>query len=203
VKFLAFSILGALSALGSANLLQNGSFEDGSFSPNGDNTMSLYTGATDMTGWTVTGDSLAWIADPNPFGDLTASDGSKSLDLTDYPIGGPYGGVEQTFATTANSVYTVSFKLGTNPLYSPYSEIMASADATTVIFGANAVTSQYWYTCSFQFVADDSSATLSLIGTNGTYYVGLDEVSVTEAVPEPASLAVLGLGLAAIKRRRR
>ncbi len=54
-----------------ASLLSNGSFEAGGFVPNGDATMSLSAGSGAMTGWTVIGDSLAWIGVGNPFG-LTA-----------------------------------------------------------------------------------------------------------------------------------
>src|SRR5678815_4488708 len=74
-----------------ANLLTNGSFEDKTnFVGNSDDTMSLTAPSTAMTGWTVTGDSLAWIGPGNPFG-LTASDGSYFLDLTDYDDSPPQG----------------------------------------------------------------------------------------------------------------
>ena len=66
-----------------AKLVTNGSFDNASgFSPPADNTMSLSSGATTLTGWTVLGDALAWIGPANPFS-LTASDGSYFLDLTD------------------------------------------------------------------------------------------------------------------------
>lgn len=202
MRYAVLIVVGAFAPLGQATPFVNGSFEHGTFSPNGDNTMSLSAGSTDMAGWTVVGDSLAWIGDPNPFGDLSASDGTKSLDLTDYPVGAPYGGVEQTFDTVAGTMYIVEFDLGSNPLYSDVSGLVVSVDGGSAGFSAFAGNAQRWDRHSFTFTADDSSATLWFLGNAGHAYIGLDNVTV-EAVPEPATMAALVTGLVAIARRRR
>ena len=50
-----------------ANLLANGSFESGAFVNQGNDTMSPPNGSTVITGWTVVGDTIAWIGPTNPF----------------------------------------------------------------------------------------------------------------------------------------
>src|SRR5450755_3887877 len=87
-------VLGA--SMAHANLLTNGSFENGTFVPNTQDTDVLAPTSTAMTGWTVIGgESLAWIGPTNPFG-LTASQGSYFLDLTGYSAGPPFSGVSQS-----------------------------------------------------------------------------------------------------------
>ena len=103
-----------------ANLLVDGSFEYAKdFVDNyGGDTMNLGVGSTTMKDWTVIGTTsgagLAWIGPTNPYG-LKAEQGSYFLDLTEEHISGPYGGVEQTFATVAGDKYKVTFWLGSSP----------------------------------------------------------------------------------------
>ena len=78
---LVFCIALAAGSAAHANLLVNGSFEQGAFVNQGNQTMSLAPGSTVITGWTVVTDATAWINAGNPFG-LAASDGSRFLDLT-------------------------------------------------------------------------------------------------------------------------
>lgn len=190
-----------------ANLLTNGSFENGSFVPNGDNTMSLTNGATAMTGWTVIGDSLAWIGDPNPFS-LTASDGIKFLDLTDYPVNAPFGGVSQDIATVEGAFYRLSFSLGSSNLYGRPAALTASAGDTTQLFtSALTGTNNDWAAQSMTFMATGSTTTVSLLGTIGFAYIGLDDVSVeliSTPVPEPSSVVLIlaGLGVLGFVARR-
>src|SRR5438046_1471666 len=79
----------------SANLILNPSFEAGGFVDQGSQTMTLPAGGgTTLTDWIVGFDSIAWINTGNPWG-LSAQDGSKFLDLTNYEPGAPFGGVSQ------------------------------------------------------------------------------------------------------------
>src|SRR5687768_13602425 len=95
-----------------ANLLTNGSFEQGAFGnpPNG--FTSLSPGSTAITGWTVFNDQIAWGTTPN-FTPITAADGTKFLDLQDPGASpAPYGGVTQTISTTSGQLYRFTFQVG-------------------------------------------------------------------------------------------
>jgi len=206
-KLLALVAIAGCAVSANANLLVNGSFEDGTFVPNSDNTMTLGVGDTTMPGWTVVTNSIAWIADPNDFSDISASDGDKSLDLTGYSSN-PYGGVMQTFATTVGVTYTVSFDLGQNGSYGP-SDIYAQINNGSLNeFSLADNGGNTWQTETFSFVGFGSSATLTFTGnanSGNTNYIGLDNVIVTgAATPEPSTYAVFGIGaLGLVQRRRR
>ena len=173
----------------------NGSFEDGTFTPDGNQTDVLATGSTTMPGWTVTGHEIAWINAGNPFG-LTASDGSKFLDLTSYGSG-PGGGVEQSFDTVNHGQYTVTFDLGGGNGVS----IAAGDNGGHQTFsGASLSTLTSWDSQTFSFVASGTTTLLSFLGTaQSNNYIGLDHVQVTfngvAATPLPGSVVMIGTGL--------
>ena len=213
---LAIGLTIALAASAAhANLLVNGSFEQGNHTNDGNNTETLLPGATDITGWTTVGSHVSWIADPNPFG-LTAQDGSRFLDLTGYTVGAPFGGVTQTITTTPGATYQLSFQLGSYTVRwgGPPVSITASAGSTSQLFtdAATHATST-WSPEMLDFTATGASTVITLLGSAGVNYIGLDNVDVEcvrsagcsgTGVPEPATLSLLGLGLAilGIARRR-
>jgi hypothetical protein len=205
-KFIGIIALCGIGVAAHADPFQNGSFENGNFVANGDDTMSLAPSATDITGWTVVGDSIAWIGPTNPFNGIAASDGSYSLDLTGYGDGGPsYGGVQQIFDTIAGATYTVKFDLGQNGSYGP-SDIYAEVGPSLNEFSLPNNEGQTWQTETFTFVASGTSTAIQFVGNNnsgGTNYVGLDNVRITtNAVPEPVSMTLLGLGAFSLLRKR-
>jgi hypothetical protein len=208
---LACALLFALNA--NANLLTNGSFEDGSFVNQGSETMVLTLGSTVMSGWTVSNDQLAWIDTGNPWG-LSAQDGNRFLDLTSYSAGAPFGGVTQTVATTPGDMYSLSFYLGsyTASWGGPPMSITAAAAGTSQTFTVSTTsTSSTWTPFSMQFTANSATTAVSLTGAAGFNYIGLDNVNLDDlgggggSVPEPATYALIpaGLGLLALARRRR
>jgi choice-of-anchor C domain-containing protein len=93
--------LGAATA--QANLITNGSFEEGT--PPGQY-LTVNAGGTAITGWTVGSGGVDYIGSY-----WQAADGSRSVDLS----GNAPGFVSQSFATTAGATYTVSFYLAGNP----------------------------------------------------------------------------------------
>jgi hypothetical protein len=62
-----------------------------------------------------------------------------------------------------------------------------------------------WQSFSVDFIATGSSTTIGLTGQTGVYYIRLDNVCVTAAVPEPETYAMLlaGLGLLGFISHRR
>jgi len=214
---LATAALGA-GASAHANLLTNGSFELGTFTNQGNVTQTFTAGATTMTGWTTVGNFVSWIGAANPFG-LSAQNGSFFLDLTGYQAGAPFGGVRQSVATTAGQQYVLSFYLGsrTDIWGGPPVSIVGSAGGTTQIFTDSAPhNSSTWTLENLVFTAGPGNSTvITLTGAAGVNYIGLDNVDVecanangcagSTSVPEPATLSLLGLGMAGlgIARRRR
>jgi hypothetical protein len=199
-----------MSAAGAANanLLVNGSFENGAFVNQGNDTMSPGVGSTAITGWAVVTDTLAWIGPTNPFG-LTSSDGSYFLDLTNYQPGAPFAGVSQAIATIPGAVYALTFDLGSSNFWGRPDSLTASAAAASHTFASPSTgTNNDWTHESMQFTATGATTTVLLQGASGFNYIGLDNVDVElvslPAVPEPETWALLlgGVGALAARLRR-
>jgi Protein of unknown function (DUF642)/PEP-CTERM motif len=205
-----------------ADLITNGSFEDTSktFVGDANGVDELSSGSTAIPGWTtINGVPTAWIINGNPYG-ISAADGSFFLDLTGYSDSGTYGGVSQSFATTAGTSYVVTFDLGyggdSTAFGGPVSVLVsAGGSSQTFTSGSGSPNPAVWDLETFDFTATSATTTLSLIGktTTGGDYIGLDNVDVEVGtapgpVPEPATFTLLltgmsMLGWAARRRFRR
>lgn len=198
------TIIGTTTSLTrAANLLTNGSFEQGAFGSPPNGFTSLTPGSTAITGWTVFNDQIAWGTTPN-FTPITAQDGLKFLDLQDPgATPAPYGGVTQTISTTMGQLYRLTFYIGLleNNSFDPNLggpiTIRAAAGATSgdFVFAAPANSGMHWMPFDLDFTATSASTAISLLGIGGENFLGVDNASVT-AVPEPSTL-ILGT-LAAI-----
>ena len=197
---------------GATNLLVNGSFESGSFTNQYglNDTMSLFPGATNISGWTVTGlgsNDLAWEGPTNNFGPsggvFAASDGSYYLDLTGYHDAPSYDSISQTVATEVGRAYHFSFDLGSDSLYDgSYSGGMFDAPGVMLLLNSNNVfaafnnypnSRNYWQTWNFYFVAQAAQTSFTLTAANSgrSAYVGLDNVNLSAAAPRPSGSNLL------------
>ena len=173
--------------------------------------MAFTGGSTYLPGWLVTGPELAWIGAGNSYG-LSASDGQRFVDLTCWVNqNGNQGGVTQTIATTAGQRYTLSFDVGNSSRYnfSGTSSLSASVGNSSQLFTntiTNTSSADFWQRFSMDFTANSNATNLTFTGNNAVHYIGLDNVVVTAAVPEPGTYAMLLVGVAllgAVARRRK
>jgi hypothetical protein len=212
-----------------AELVTNGSFENGVNVPGTNSDRTLGVGSTDMTGWTVvdnsgnpagsTGNNLIWIGNGG-FG-LSSPFGNDFIDLTGTTDSVPFVGVAQTLTTVAGQSYAITFDLGVEAgggiFGGPITVNVGAGSATTTVTdtGTSGTTTSdgtIWTDETVDFTATSTSTQLSFIGETGIEFIGLDNVSVNAEnvspppIPEPATIALLGTGLfgiALVRRRRR
>lgn len=193
--------LTVLAVASQANLISNGGFEAFNTSAAdgggiGPGYFTYNAGNTSLNDWTIGGTSIDVVTVPPGIYPIFAD--NASLDLLGTP--GP-GSISQAITTVVGQQYDVSFwAQATGAAINQTVNLNAIGAATqstsfTVSLGT-------WTQYSWSFVADSTSTTISFASdplNTGTGNTFIDNV---EAVPEPMSMAVLGLGLAALARRR-
>ncbi len=205
------ALLLATSAGAATNLVTNGSFEG----PNvlaGGNYVLYNTGSTVITGWTVLAPtaSESVALNPDTYLGLKASDGRQWIDMTGV-TGYDKGMRSDAVATTVGATYHVSFDVGN---YLPFGvatlglSLNGGPEAlyTNTSLAVTATNPMNWVSFSFDWVANSSSLQLSFVGRpNGALSnnlgIGLDNVGVALAVPEPGTWGLLAMGLGAIGLR--
>jgi hypothetical protein len=179
-------------------------------------------GATAIPDWTnVLGFANEfWVTSPNSYSGLTASPGNGStffIDLTGQANNTPYGGIEQTIATTSGVSYVLQFDLGASTIWDNPNPAALTASATgtsllaSQLFTLTPTSDDTWLTETLDFTANSSSTTIEFLGDTSetSAYIGLDNVNVTAAstaIPEPATWAMIligSIGLGARIRSRR
>ncbi len=180
-------------------LLINGSFEDNSM---GNGNWNVFYGATALTGWSAAANGVELRN--NIAG--TASAGVNFVELDTYSN----SSISQTVSTVAGQWYSLSFSysnrvntaLDTNGLTWNFGSTGGTAAALPAATGDHS-----WMQFSTLVQATGSSTVLSFAaaGKSDSLGTSLDQVSLTTAVPEPETYALMLAGLAAVSfvaRRR-
>jgi len=170
-------------------LLSNGSFEDNSLSSGN---WSIFSG---LTGWSAAANGVELRN--NVAGTALAGVNFVELDTTKN------SSISQTVSTVAGQWYALSFNYSNRP------DTAVSSNGLTWTFGGTggiaaalpAATGDHsWTQFSTLVQATGSSTGLSFaaIGTSDGFGTSLDKVSLTTAVPEPQTYALMLAGLFAV-----
>jgi hypothetical protein len=164
-----------------------------------------------IAGWSVIGlggaDSVAVVLQlGNGYTEgalrFDAQDGTQSLDLTGEGNQGA-NGVKQSVSTIIGMPYMLSFYLGREDPLAPGYELGPSAlefvlnqDAPITFTDTDAFSNDIaWKQFVFGFTATTATTTFAFLNATGAgnNFAGLDNVDL-EAIPEPGTLALFGIG---------
>lgn len=203
-RLLVGSALAAFALPASAaQLIVNGGFE----APLAPPPCCTTTPPTPIPGWTVTTGDVNVVT-----GTFASTNGNLAYEANQYLdlVGqSGSGSMFQTFNTIAGKTYTLSFAYSHNVFSVGAASAGFSVDGLmgTVSHNTGNSNGLDWQVYTNTFVASGNSATLTFTNTAGNQVGGvfLDAVSVTGAIPEPATWAmlILGFGLVGGAMRRR
>lgn len=196
ITFLLLALL--VSNTANANLVQNGSFENGSHVDDGANYMRLVPGDTALLNWDIANE-VAWGLSPTD--GFSASVGVGFVDLSSFGRSSPNGTVQQILGTSIGTQYLFS--------YDSRGASSVNIDSTELLLSAGS-TSNNWTSYTSVFTATSALSLLAIENNSGSVVVFIDNVSITEldasAVPVPAALWLFGtaaIGLFGIRKRRK
>ena len=186
-----FAAILSFSNPGSAQVIANGSFEQGT-NP-ADSVLVNLGDSTTITGWTCTVTDVDYVGTH-----WVAANGSRSVDLSGHSA----GALSQTISGfQLGATYRLSFSLAGNPEGSPtVKNLQVSIGATSQNFTFDTTgrsdANMGWTVKTVDFLATAPNLTLTFTSMNNTFFgPAIDAVSLAFLVPEPTSLSLLALGV--------
>jgi len=211
MKFLSmvFLVIGA-ATFGVAAPFMNGGFElpGPTYTPPAE---YLSYGDLFVTGWVHDGTDLGEFYTDGAAWGISAGEGSYYVGFGAFSQTG--GTLSQTFDTNVGTTYFVNYLLTTQELDANLPDqaaLVEALDGSTVLGSAfntiNQAAGTWTSGISFAFTATSTSSTLRFtdmtpLANSAPINWGLDAVSVG-VVPEPSSIAMIGLGLGLLALRR-
>jgi hypothetical protein len=165
-------ILGASAPATGGNIVVNGGFETGDFS-----------------GWTLNDPSVGTFV-TSAFGGYVPHGGDYFAALG---ASGQLGMISQNLNTSAGTTYTLDYFLASDGFTPNEFEVVWGG---TTLFDQVNIPAQNYVEYTFQVTATGASTNLTFYEQNDNGFLSLDDVSVN-TVPEPASLTLFVLGMAA------
>ena len=178
----------------------NGSFETSTCGAPSGGFATVNAGNNCITGWTVDSGSVDYIN-----GYWQAQSGVRSIDLA----GNNPGTLSQIFDTVAGQLYSVDYYLSGNPdggaaaKFGVVSAVNGAVISSATFLGLQGAShsNMNYLPWNFTFTATGPTTKLSFASnpSAGNFYgAALDSVTVTSAVPEPSTWALLLLGFIGI-----
>ncbi|HZH97738.1 MAG TPA: DUF642 domain-containing protein [Fimbriimonadaceae bacterium] len=205
MKKIALALAGfGLASVASAQLINPGL----NMTAGHTSTQTVGAGAT-YNGWTVgSGPAIEFV--PSTVWQTHEGDGAIDLNGTQGP-----GTIFQQFATTPGQSYRVDFWYSGNPgpngstMGTKSFDVLWDGNQAGIFTFVHQATDRWnnmrWLSGSVTVLATGTSSILSFRGRNFNHPdagAAIDDISVTP-VPEPATIAMLGMGAAALFRRRK